>query len=89
MGNDEAAVWSIYTGVRKSVLSINFQWMRDRGASPERLAGLASDLSALPGWGHLVVELEASLYGKRPPSVPPPSRPLPPRTSSHAPSTRS
>ncbi|MEV4001393.1 hypothetical protein [Actinomadura sp. NPDC049753] len=49
MGNDEAAIWSIYTGANKSTLSINFQWMRDRGASPDRLERLAADLAVLPG----------------------------------------
>ncbi|WP_329086707.1 hypothetical protein OG979_26855 [Actinomadura citrea] len=66
MGNDEAAIWSIYTGVRKSTLSINFQWMRDRGASTDRLGRLAADLVVLPGWTRLPATLKEADYAKRP-----------------------
>jgi hypothetical protein len=65
-GNDEAAVWSIYTGLLKSVLSINFEWMRNRGASAARLDRLADTLSILPGCQHLPADLIASSYAKRP-----------------------
>jgi hypothetical protein len=66
-GEDEAAaVWSIYTGANKSVLSINFQWMRDRSGMTKRLAKLAKTLSALPGLQDLPAELSASDYRKRP-----------------------
>jgi hypothetical protein len=66
IASDEAAVWSIYTGVSKSVLSVNFQWMRDRGAARERLAELADALSALPGWANIPIELQNDGYGRRP-----------------------
>lgn len=66
MGNDEAAIWSIYTGASKSTLSINFQWMRDRGASTDRLERLAADLAALPGWSRLPATLREADYAKRP-----------------------
>ena len=66
IGGDEAATWSIYTGVSKSVLSINFQWMRDRGASSERLAQLADALRVLPGWANVPAELDNDGYGRRP-----------------------
>jgi alkylated DNA nucleotide flippase Atl1 len=69
-GTDEAAVWSIYTGVRKSVLSVNFEWMRDRGVSTEVLARLAHALSDLPGWKHVPRQLEAANYAKRVPIEP-------------------
>ncbi|MFI0486165.1 hypothetical protein [Actinomadura sp. 9N215] len=66
MGDDEAAVWSIYTGTTRSTLSINFQWMRDRGASLERLERLANDLASLPGWARLSDTLAGWSFAKRP-----------------------
>lgn len=66
IGSDEAAVWSIYTGVSKSVLSINFQWMRDRGASSERLARIADALGTFPGWADIPTDLRNDGYGRRP-----------------------
>jgi hypothetical protein len=69
MGNDEAAVWSIYTGSAGATLSFNFQWMRDRGAAPGRLARLAADLAVLRGWAGLPATLQRANYAKRP-SVP-------------------
>ncbi|MEU4830131.1 hypothetical protein [Streptosporangium sp. NPDC023615] len=70
LGTDEAAVWSIYTGVSNSVLSINFEWMRNRGASPERLARLADALSVLPGWAQVPGQLLAANYARRPSLAP-------------------
>ncbi|MEV0161305.1 restriction endonuclease [Nonomuraea fuscirosea] len=69
-GQDEAAIWSIYTGVSKSVLSINFEWMRNRGVPVDRLERLAHALSALPGWTDLPARLATADYAKRPSSVP-------------------
>jgi hypothetical protein len=65
-GTDEAAIWSIYTGVLKSVLSINFEWMHNRGAPTTRLDQLANALSQLPHCQHLPTELTGSDYAKRP-----------------------
>ncbi|GAA4912701.1 alkylated DNA nucleotide flippase Atl1 [Nonomuraea thailandensis] len=66
LGSDEAAVWSIYTGVRKSVLSINFEWMRNRGVSQGRLERLVNALSGFPGWAQVRGQLLAADYAKRP-----------------------
>ncbi|MFB9474542.1 hypothetical protein ACFFR3_34035 [Nonomuraea salmonea] len=68
-GQDEAAVWSIYTGVSKSVLSINFEWMRNRGVPMDRLERLARALSVLPGWADLPERLAAADYARRPSSI--------------------
>ncbi|GLY78499.1 MGMT family protein [Actinoallomurus iriomotensis] len=65
IGTDEAAAWSIYTGVRKSVLSVNFAAMRDRAVSTKILAQLAHALSDLPGWKHVPRQLEAADYDER------------------------
>ncbi|MDR8410829.1 MGMT family protein [Nonomuraea sp. 3-1Str] len=70
LGSDEAAVWSIYTGVSKSVLSINFEWMRNRGVSTDRLARLADALSVLSGWRHVQGQLLSANYAKRPSLAP-------------------
>lgn len=60
LGEDEAAaVWSIYTDEQKSVLAINFQWMRDRTALAKRLAPLANALSSLPELQDLPRDLAA------------------------------
>ncbi|MEU8108386.1 hypothetical protein AB0C18_32215 [Nonomuraea muscovyensis] len=69
-GQDEAAMWSIYTGVSKSVLSINFEWMRNRGVPVNRLERLAYALSVLPGWTDLPARLATANYAKRPSSIP-------------------
>jgi hypothetical protein len=67
VGEDEsAAVWSIYTDEKKSVLAVNFQWMRDRRALANRLAPLAETLSRLPGLHDLPRQLVASNYMRRP-----------------------
>jgi hypothetical protein len=65
IGADEAAAWSIYTGARRSVLSVNLESMRDRGVSTEVLAQLAHALSDLPGWKHVPRQLEAANYAER------------------------
>ncbi|MET8143448.1 hypothetical protein ABZU32_24360 [Sphaerisporangium sp. NPDC005288] len=70
LGTDEAAVWSIYTGVRKSVLSINFEWMHNRGASQDRLARLVDALSVFPEWAQVREQLIAANYAKRPSLTP-------------------
>ncbi|MEV7013586.1 MGMT family protein [Streptosporangium sp. NPDC051022] len=70
LGSDEAAVWGIYTGVNKSVLSVNFEWMRNRGASPEKLLRLVDALAVLPGWAHVRGQLLAANYAKRPSLTP-------------------
>ncbi|MFE3455414.1 hypothetical protein ACFXJ8_41525 [Nonomuraea sp. NPDC059194] len=70
LGSDEAAVWSIYTGVSRSVLSINFEWMHNRSTSPERLSRLADALSVLPGWAHIGAQLASADYAKRPSLAP-------------------
>ncbi|WP_433431976.1 MGMT family protein [Nonomuraea sp. CA-141351] len=70
LGTDEAAVWSIYTGVSKSVLSINFEWMHNRGASQDRLARLVNALSVFPGWAQVREQLIAANYAKRPSLAP-------------------
>ncbi|MGW0194268.1 hypothetical protein [Nonomuraea sp. NPDC003201] len=69
-GQDEAAMWSIYTGVSKSVLSINFEWMRNRGVPVDRLERLAQALSVLPGWAGLPAQLATANYARRPSSTP-------------------
>ncbi|ROO85170.1 hypothetical protein EDD29_2710 [Actinocorallia herbida] len=66
LGSDEAAVWSIFTDVNASVLSINFDWMRRRGASDESMGRLADDLSVLSGWGQVPNRLRADEYARRP-----------------------
>ncbi len=66
IGDDQAAAWSIYTGEKKTVLSINFQWMRDRGVPADRMDPLVESLSALPGWTHVPGTVRASAYGRRP-----------------------
>ncbi|GLY82314.1 hypothetical protein [Actinoallomurus iriomotensis] len=67
VGDDEsAAVWSIYTDDKKSVLAINFQWMRDRTTLAKRLAPLANTLSSLPGLRDLPRDLVARNYMRRP-----------------------
>ncbi|WP_204024072.1 hypothetical protein [Sinosporangium siamense] len=66
LGSDEAAVWGIYTGVSKSVLTINFEWMRNRGADRGRLARVNEALAGLPGWTDVSERLAAADYGKRP-----------------------
>ncbi|MEU8250442.1 MGMT family protein [Nonomuraea sp. NPDC048916] len=70
LGHDEAAVWSIYTGVSKSVLSINFEWMRNRGASGDRLIRLADTLGALPEWRDVPAQLASADYARRPSLAP-------------------
>jgi hypothetical protein len=65
LGDSRAAVWSIYTGERKSVLAINFEWMRNRGADA-RLEPLARSLSKLPGWGEMPEWLAESNFARRP-----------------------
>lgn len=67
---DAAAVWSIYTGVKKSVLSINFEWMRSRGLPTEQLAKLAAELKVLPGWGHIPEVLGNANFAQHPPLAP-------------------
>ncbi|MFI6993700.1 hypothetical protein [Nonomuraea wenchangensis] len=69
-GHDEAAMWSIYTGVSKSVLSINFEWMRNRGMPVDRLARLAQALSVLPGCASMPAQLSAANYARRPSVAP-------------------
>ncbi len=71
ISHDEAAVWSIYTGVSKSVLSINFEWMRNRGASAARLTRLADALELLPGWKHVHARLASADFARRPSLGPP------------------
>jgi hypothetical protein len=67
VGEDEsAAVWSIYTYEDKSVLAVNFQWMRDRRALTKRLAPLADALSRLPGLQNLPKDLVTKNYMRRP-----------------------
>ena len=67
VGEDErAAVWSIYTYEDKSVLAVNFQWMRDRTALAKRLAPLATTLSSLAGLRDLPRDLVARNYMRRP-----------------------
>ena len=67
VGEDEsAAIWSIYTDENKSVLAVNFQWMRDRRALAKRLAPLAETLSRLPGLHDLPRSLVAKNYMRRP-----------------------
>ncbi|MFC5821950.1 hypothetical protein [Nonomuraea harbinensis] len=66
IGQDEAAVWSIYTGVSRSVLSINFEWMRNRGASVDALERLARAVSVLAGWENMPAQLSADNYARRP-----------------------
>lgn len=70
IGVDEAAVWSIYTGASKSVLSINFEWMHNRGADPEQLTRLADALGVLPGWASIRGQLLPANYAKRPSLTP-------------------
>ncbi|MEV0230922.1 MGMT family protein [Nonomuraea sp. NPDC050786] len=70
VGTDEAAVWSIYTGASESVLSINFEWMRNRGVALEVLSELAGTLSALPGWAGVPRQLVVANYAKRPSLTP-------------------
>ncbi|GAA3794282.1 hypothetical protein GCM10022226_12040 [Sphaerisporangium flaviroseum] len=70
LGSDEAAVWSIYTGASKSVLSINFEWMNNRGTSSDRLSGLADSLSVLPGWRNIPAQLSSANYARRPSLLP-------------------
>ncbi|MEZ7129656.1 restriction endonuclease [Nonomuraea sp. AD125B] len=69
-GHDEAAMWSIYTGVSKSVLSINFEWMRNRGVPVDRLERLAHALSVLPGWASMPAQLSAANFARRPSLAP-------------------
>lgn len=66
IGGDEAAVWSIYTGASKSVLSINFEWMQNRGASTERLERLAACLSGFQGWSTMLGKLRQDDFRRRP-----------------------
>ncbi|MEV5704684.1 hypothetical protein [Actinoallomurus sp. NPDC052274] len=66
IGGDEAPVWSIYTGVSKSVLSINFEWMRSRGAPVERLERLADSLAVFPGWSAMPETLRRDDHRRRP-----------------------
>ncbi|GAA0322417.1 hypothetical protein GCM10010151_10310 [Actinoallomurus spadix] len=66
IGTDDAPVWSIYTGVSMSALSINFEWMQSRGASTEVLSKLAHDLRTIRGWRHLPAKLESDDYRRRP-----------------------
>lgn len=66
IGSDEAAVWSIYTGASKSVLSINFEWMQNRGASTERLDRLAVSLEGFQGWSTMPRKLRQDGYRRRP-----------------------
>ncbi|MEZ0077462.1 HEPN domain-containing protein [Planotetraspora sp. GP83] len=70
VGQDEASVWSIYTGSDKSVLSINFEWMRARGFPVERLARLVDSLMRLPGAERVLGNVAAADYAKRPSLTP-------------------
>ncbi|MBO3753029.1 hypothetical protein J5X84_43890 [Streptosporangiaceae bacterium NEAU-GS5] len=66
LGYDEAAVWTIYASPKKSVLSINFEYMRNRGVPLARLSRLAEDLTSLPGWTRMAHQLSSADYAKRP-----------------------
>ncbi|GAB3663345.1 hypothetical protein GCM10027589_26900 [Actinocorallia lasiicapitis] len=66
LGEEWAAVWSVYTAPHRTVLSINFAWMRNRGFPAERLDRLAATLSVLPGLGHLPATVRSVDYAKRP-----------------------
>ncbi|NAS23837.1 hypothetical protein GT755_19330 [Herbidospora sp. NEAU-GS84] len=70
LGFDEAAVWSVYTGQTRSVLSVNFEWMRNRGASPDRLMKLAESLESLPKWSTMRADLAAANFARRPSLLP-------------------
>ncbi|MFC4059077.1 hypothetical protein ACFOWE_12270 [Planomonospora corallina] len=70
-GYEEAAVWSIYTGVSRSVLSVNFEWMSNRGVSRERLGRLADALGVFPGWAHTREQLSSAGFARRPSLTPP------------------
>ncbi|MCA2176679.1 hypothetical protein LDL08_10840 [Nonomuraea glycinis] len=71
IGRDEAAaVWSIYTGVSRSVLSINFEWMRNREVPVDALERLARALSVLAGWENMPAQLSADNYQRRPSLAP-------------------
>ncbi|MEU8125253.1 MGMT family protein [Spirillospora sp. NPDC049024] len=65
VGTDEAAAWSIYIGVTKSLLSINFAELRDHGVSSQALLHLAGSLSRLPGWTNTPQQLKRANYGAR------------------------
>lgn len=65
VGTDEAAAWSIYIGVTKSLLSINFAELRDHGVSSQALLYLAGSLSRLPGWTNIPQQLKRANYGAR------------------------
>ncbi|SPT51854.1 MGMT family protein [Actinomadura madurae] len=65
VGTDEAAAWSIYIGVTKSLLSINFAELRGHGVSPQTLSQLAGNLSRLPGWTDVPQQLKRANYTAR------------------------
>ncbi|GAA4512863.1 hypothetical protein GCM10023191_079210 [Actinoallomurus oryzae] len=65
VGTDEAAAWSVYIGVTKSVLSINFAELRDHGVPPQTLSQLAGNLSRLPGWADVSQQLKKADYAAR------------------------
>ncbi|MEV0663576.1 MGMT family protein [Actinomadura luteofluorescens] len=65
VGTDEAAAWSIYIGVTKSLLLINFEELRDHGVPPKALSQLASILSKLPGWTDVPQRLKKVNYAAR------------------------
>ncbi|MEV5826033.1 hypothetical protein AB0L25_10690 [Spirillospora sp. NPDC052242] len=65
VGTDEASVWSIYVGVSKSVLSINFGALRGHGVPVDALTRLAAALSRLPGCEKLPGQLRTSGYADR------------------------
>ncbi|GAB1823809.1 MGMT family protein [Herbidospora sp. RD11066] len=65
LGYDEAAVWSIHIGEHKTVLSLNFEWMRNRGPSTQRLAQFADALLPLPGWASARQAVFAADFSKR------------------------
>nr|WP_062339919.1 hypothetical protein [Herbidospora sakaeratensis] len=64
----DVPVWSIYTGTERSVLSVNFEWMRRIPA--ERLDRLVDGLSELPGADRLLRPVAASNYARRPSLTP-------------------
>ncbi|MWK34736.1 hypothetical protein GEV43_12260 [Actinomadura sp. J1-007] len=65
VGTDEAAAWSIYVGVTKALLSINFGELRDHGVSAQALSQFAKILSRLPGWTDVPRRLKKANYAAR------------------------